>query len=57
MQMDSADTASQIVFAGVRFALAGILVLIFASLRERKVLLPDRTWINTRLTSWQTEAP
>ena len=33
MQMDSADTASQIVFAGVRFALAGILVLIFASLR------------------------
>ncbi len=42
MQMDSADTASQIVFAGVRFALAGILVLIFASLRERKVLLPDR---------------
>ena len=26
MQMDSADTASQIVFAGVRFALAGILV-------------------------------
>ena len=43
MQLDSADTASQIVFAGVRFALAGILVLIFASLRERKVLLPDRT--------------
>ena len=43
MQMDSADTASQIVFAGVRFALAGILVLIFASLRERNVLLPDRT--------------
>ena len=43
MQMDSADTASKIVFAGVRFALAGILVLIFASLRERKVLLPDRT--------------
>lgn len=43
MQMDSADTASQIVFAGVRFALAGILVLIFASLREHKVLLPDRT--------------
>ena len=43
MQLDPADTASQIVFAGVRFALAGILVLIFASLRERKVLLPDRT--------------
>ena len=41
--MDSADTASQIVFAGVRFALAGILVLIFASISERKVMIPDRT--------------
>ena len=43
MQMDSADTASQIVFAGVRLHWSGILVLIFASLREHKVLLPDRT--------------
>lgn len=42
MQVDSADTASQIVFAGVRFALAGILVLIFASVQERKIMLPDR---------------
>ena len=42
MQVDSADTASQIVFAGVRFALAGILVLIFASIQERKIMLPDR---------------
>ena len=41
MQVDSADTASQIVFAGVRFA--GILVLIFASINERKVMIPDRT--------------
>ena len=37
------DTASQIVFAGVRFTLAGLLVLIFASIREKKVLIPDRT--------------
>ncbi len=36
MQIDSADTASQIVFAGVRFALAGILVLIFASVVNGK---------------------
>lgn len=43
MQVDSADTASQIVFAGVRFTLAGILVLIFASISERKVMIPDRT--------------
>ena len=31
LAVDSADTASQIVFAGIRFALAGILVLLFAS--------------------------
>ena len=43
MQVDSADTASQIVFAGVRFALAGILVLIFASVSERKVMIPGLT--------------
>lgn len=36
MQVDSADTASQIVFAGIRFTLAGILVLIFASVREKE---------------------
>lgn len=43
LQVDSSDTASQIVFAGIRFTLAGILVLIFASIREKKVILPDRT--------------
>lgn len=43
MEVDAADTASQIVFAGVRFTLAGFLVLIFASIREKKVLIPDRT--------------
>ena len=37
MQVDSADTASQIVFAGVRFTLAGILVLIFASIRDSEI--------------------
>ena len=42
MQVDSADTASQIVFAGVRFTLAGILVLIFASIKEKKVMIPDK---------------
>lgn len=29
-------------FAGIRFALAGILVLIFASIREKKIVWPDR---------------
>ena len=43
MEVDAADTTSQIVFAGVRFMLAGLLVLIFASIREKKVLIPDRT--------------
>ena len=43
MEVDAVDTASQIVFAGVRFTLAGLLVLIFASIREKKVLIPDRT--------------
>ena len=31
LSLDSADTASQIVFAGIRFTLAGVLVLVFAS--------------------------
>ena len=39
MQVESSDIASQIVFAGIRFTLAGILV----SIREKKVMLPDRT--------------
>lgn len=43
LQVDTADTASQIVFAGVRFALAGILVLLFASIREKKVVLPTQS--------------
>ena len=40
LQVDSSDTASQIVFAGIRFTLAGILVLIFASIKEKKMMLP-----------------
>ena len=42
LEVDSADTSSQIVFAGIRFALAGILVLIFASIREKMVIRPDK---------------
>ncbi|MCD8048542.1 MAG: DMT family transporter [Clostridia bacterium] len=38
--VDSADTASQILFAGVRFFLAGILTLIIGSIGTRKVLKP-----------------
>ena len=43
LQVDSSDTASQIVFAGIRFTLAGILVLIFASIRKKKVLKTRQT--------------
>lgn len=42
LHVDSSDIASQIVFAGVRFTLAGILVLIFVSIREKKVMIPDK---------------
>ena len=35
----SEDTASQLLFAGVRFFLAGILVILFGSFLQRKVLL------------------
>lgn len=38
----SSDTASQILFAGMRFVLAGILTILFGSLLSRKVLLPQK---------------
>ena len=34
------DTATQILFAGLRFALAGLMVIAFGSIIERKVLVP-----------------
>ena len=39
-QIDSMDTAAQILFAGCRFALAGVLVVIFGSVMQRKLLKP-----------------
>lgn len=39
----SEDVMSQILFAGVRFTLAGILTVFFGSLLRRRVLLPKRT--------------
>lgn len=38
----STDTAGQILFAGVRFTLAGLLVLLFGSMLKHKPLLPSR---------------
>lgn len=42
MDIDSADTASIILFAGIRFALAGVLVVLFACVREKRVILPAK---------------
>ena len=40
--IESADVMSQILFAGVRFTLAGILTVLFGSLLRRRLLLPKR---------------
>lgn len=37
------DTASQILFAGYRFTLAGILVILFGSIEKRRLLLPGKS--------------
>lgn len=36
------DTTTQILFAGLRFAIAGVMVIIFGSARERKILHPNK---------------
>lgn len=41
MQIDSADTAAQILYAGTRFTIAGILTVIFGSLLQQKALIPS----------------
>lgn len=45
LEVDSSDTAIQIVFAGIRFTLAGLLVLLFGSIREKKIMLPEKSMI------------
>ena len=44
-QVDSTDTAAQILFAGCRFALAGVLVILFGAVLQRTFLKPGRTAI------------
>lgn len=39
----SADTASQMLFAGIRFFLAGVITILIGSMQQRKLLLPTRT--------------
>ncbi len=41
--VDSADSAAQLLFAGIRFALAGVMTIVFGSLIEHRFLIPART--------------
>lgn len=42
-QIPAGDTATQIFFAGLRFTLAGIMVIIIGSLSAKKILLPSKS--------------
>lgn len=42
MHIASSDTASQILYAGCRFTLAGILAVFLGSLTQRQFLLPTK---------------
>ena len=42
-QISAEDTASQILFAGIRFTLAGILVVFVYSVASRKLLIPKKS--------------
>ena len=40
LNITSSDTATQVLFAGIRFTLAGIIAVIFGSIAKREILLP-----------------
>ena len=42
-EIDAQDSVSQILFAGIRFFLAGVLTIVFGSFIQRKVLFPKKT--------------
>lgn len=42
MQISGSDTGSQMVFAGFRFLMAGLAVFLAGSLREKRILLPEK---------------
>lgn len=50
ISISSNDTASQIAFAGIRFTIAGIMVIIIGSILQRKVLIPQRKTISKVFT-------
>lgn len=45
LEIAAADTASQILYAGYRFTLAGVLTVVLGSILQRKILLPKRSAI------------
>lgn len=45
MMISSGDTASQILYAGLRFTLAGILTILIGSIAQRKILYPGKAAI------------
>lgn len=55
-QIEASDTASQIVFAGTRFFLAGVLALILGSISQKKILTPKKKDLSkiTVLAMFQT---
>ena len=55
-EVESSDAMSQILFAGIRFLLAGILAIIFGSILQRKVLMPRKDTLGMvfKLSIFQT---
>lgn len=55
-QIASEDTMSQMLFAGVRFALAGVLTFLFTSLMRKRILLPQKASLGlvVKLSLFQT---
>lgn len=55
-EIGSGDSMSQILFAGIRFFLAGILAIIFGSLLQKKILFPKKdSWgMVCKLSIFQT---
>ncbi|HBL40694.1 MAG TPA: EamA family transporter [Ruminococcaceae bacterium] len=54
--ISSSDTANQILFGGIRFTLAGLLILLIGSLSERKPLIPNKNQLKkiAKLSVFQT---
>ena len=41
-QIAPEDNASKLLFAGIRFGMAGLVTILFASLKRKRACLPDR---------------